>query len=110
MKQKRRKIEVLLGDELKDPNFVAEYLSDAMRENDMEGLLLAVRDVISARGGMTKFSRELKSLHRVSLYKALTKGGNPLFSTMIEILDELGIGLKPYAKRSTKVSRQKRVA
>lgn len=101
------KLEALIHEQLKDPNFAAEYLADAVRQTDIDSFLLAVRRVIDARGGMTKISRELKSLHRVSLYKALSRGGNPLFITMLEILHVLGIGLMPYA-REAQPSRNRR--
>jgi probable addiction module antidote protein len=92
------KFEESLLRELENPEFLIHYLADAVEENDVEGFLLAVRDVIEARGGMGKFSKKIKTMHRVSLYKALSKNGNPLFATMLEILDSLGIGLMPYIK------------
>ena len=89
--------EGLLKD-LQDPEFAISYLTEAVEENDVEGFLLAVRDVIEARGGIGQFSSEIECIHRVSLYKALSQNGNPLFSTMIEILNTLGIGLRPYIR------------
>lgn len=89
--------EDLLKD-LQDPGFAISYLTDAVEEKDVEGFLLAVRDVIEARGGIGPFSAEIENMHRVSLYKALSRNGNPLFSTMIEILNSLGIGLRPYIR------------
>jgi probable addiction module antidote protein len=85
-----------LIDALKNPEFAVHYLSDAVNERDLDGFLLAVRDVIEARGGMGRLASRVPHLHRVSLYKALSESGNPLFATMIEILHSLGIGLKPY--------------
>ena len=67
--------ESLLAD-LQDPRFAISYLSDAVEENDVEGFLLAVRDVIEARGGVGMLSAEIDNLHRVSLYKALSENGN----------------------------------
>lgn len=93
--------------DLEDPNFAVNYLADAVEENDVDGFLLAVRDVIEARGGMGKFAAKLDNLHRVSLYKALSGNGNPLFSTMVEILDSLGMGIRPYLKEEAARSRKR---
>lgn len=93
-----------LIERLQDPKFAALYLTDAIKEGDVDSFLLAVRDIIEARGGMGKASKGLPNIHRVSLYKALSKNGNPLFSTMIDILDSLGFGLKPYVKSKRRVA------
>lgn len=100
-KMKLKNFKETLIEELKDPIFAVTYLKDAIDENDIEGFLLAVRDVIEARGGMGKLAVKIPNLHRVSLYKALSKNGNPLFATMIDVLNAIGIGLKPYLKESS---------
>ncbi len=93
-----------LIESLEDPEVSANYLTDAIEHGDINLFLLAVRNVIEARGGMGKASKGLPNIHRVSLYKALSKNGNPLFSTMIDILDSLGFGLKPYVKSKRRVA------
>jgi len=95
---KLRDFKETLLEDLKDPEFAVHYLTDALEENDIAGFLLAVRDVIEARGGVGKFSAQAGSLHRVSLYKTLSDNGNPLFATMVDILNALGVGLRPYLK------------
>ena len=92
--------------ELGSPNAAVVYLTDAIEQDDRTGFLLAVRDVIEARGGMGRHASKIKSIHRVSLYKALSVNGNPLFSTMLDILDTVGIGLRPYVKRRFSAKRR----
>lgn len=87
----------LLNEELKDPENALLYLQDAIDERDVPGLLLALRDVIEAQGGIADVAKK-SSLHRVSLYKALSTAGNPLFSTVISVLDSLNIGLQLCSK------------
>ena len=96
---KLRDFDEVLFKELQDPEFAVAYLTDAIEEPaDLPGLLLAIRHVIEARGGIGKFADQMGSLNRVSIYKALSENGNPLFSTVVEVLDSLGIGLKPYIR------------
>jgi probable addiction module antidote protein len=72
-----------LSARLRDNEYAAEYLS-AAAESGQEELLLALRDIARARG----MSRIAKMSHkgRESLYKALSKDGNPGLETLLSIL------------------------
>lgn len=102
-KQKIKLIDFKQGfsEELKDPKVATVYLDDslqeAIEENDVSGFLLALRDVVEALGGVGKISKELP-IHRVAIYKALSENGNPLFATIIQCTETIGIGFKPYIK------------
>lgn len=102
-KQKMRLIDFqkTFSEELKDPRVATEYLDDALQsaivENDITGFLLALRDVVEALGGIGKISKDLP-IHRVAVYKALSENGNPLFATIIQCAETIGIGFKPYIK------------
>lgn len=89
------------SEELKDPKVATDYLDDALQsaieENDITGFLLALRDVVEALGGVGKIAKELP-IHRVAVYKALSENGNPLFATIIQCAETIGIGFKPYIK------------
>ena len=91
--------EPYLYKKLQDPGIAAAYLADAVECGDLEGFLLALRDVIEAHGGVGSFAKRCGRLHRVSLYKALSAKGNPLFVTVLQILDALGIALRPLARK-----------
>jgi probable addiction module antidote protein len=75
---------------LADPKYAAEYLAQALAENDNAIFLLALRDVIEAGGGLGQFARRV-GLKRPSLYKILSKRGNPTLETLQEILQPLGL-------------------
>ena len=75
---------------LADPKYAAEYLAQALAENDHTTFLLALRDVIEAGGGMGQFAGRV-GLKRPSLYKILSKRGNPTLETLQEILRPLGL-------------------
>jgi len=75
---------------LEDPNYAAEYLAQVLAEKDSAAFLIALKDVVEAGGGMGKLSRRV-GLKRPSLYKILSKNGNPTLETLQEILRPLGL-------------------
>ena len=79
MPKRTKKYEESLKESLKNPEEAAAYLNAHLDEDDSEEMfLLALRDVAKAHG----FSEvaEQADLGRESLYKALSKDGNPKLS------------------------------
>lgn len=83
-------------DYLKTPEDVAEYLVAAFAEGGDDAAYMAHVIGIAARahGGMTKLAKET-GLTRAGLYKALSKGGNPSFDTIVKAMRVLGVRLIP---------------
>lgn len=81
---------------LKDSTEAAEYINAAIEENDLDTLLLALRDVAEAQG-MSVVSRRAK-LNRVSLYKMLSHRGNPHFQSVVNLLNAAGLRLSVEAR------------
>ena len=77
-------------EDLRDPEFAVSFLEDVLSEGSTPAFLAAIRSVAAANGGMQKISRATK-LGRESMYKALSKDGNPQFSTIALILKQLGL-------------------
>ena len=75
---------------LKDPKMAAGYLDAALEAGDKKAFLLALRNILEAQGGMTKISDRTK-INRVSLYKMLSRNGNPGFENIMRILQTAGI-------------------
>ena len=76
-----------------DPRFAAEYLRAAMDEQDEpKVLLIALRRIAEARGGMTRVARAA-GVERESLHRALSGRGNPRFSTLSAVAKALGLRL-----------------
>jgi probable addiction module antidote protein len=69
-----------------------EYLKAALTEKDPEFLLLVIGDIARSKG-MTQLARSL-DLDRKGLYKAFSPEGNPSFSTVVKVLDNLGFRLR----------------
>ena len=79
-----------LIEDLKDPKEAFAYLNAALEEGNKNAFLSALRNVLEAQGGMTKFSRRTK-INRVSLSKMLSKTGNPGFANILLLLHTIGI-------------------
>jgi probable addiction module antidote protein len=78
--------------DLSDPTEAAAYIEAAIAEGDREGLLLAIRQVATANGGMAAIA-EQTGLSRESLYRALSSRGNPTVATLSTVLAATGLRL-----------------
>ena len=79
-----------LNQRLRDPEYAAEYLAQVLAEKDNAAFLIALKDVVEAGGGMGNLAGRV-GLKRPSLYKILSKNGNPTLATLQEILKPLGL-------------------
>lgn len=79
-----------LNRRLRDPEYAAEYLAQVLAENDRAAFLLALKDVVKSGGGVGHLAERV-GLKRPSLYKVLSKNGNPTLETLQEILKPLGL-------------------
>ena len=75
---------------LKDSREAAAYLNAAMEEGDRELFLLALRNVAEAHGGMAAVSEKAK-LNRESMYRMLSKKGNPEIKSIMTLLHSMGL-------------------
>jgi len=86
-------------DKLKDHDVAVAYLNNALEEarsgesEALELLFMALRNVIQARGGMAKIAKKA-GLGRESLYKSVSKHGNPEFRTITALAYALGLELR----------------
>lgn len=76
----------------KYPEFAAEYLKAALEEADEPRvLLIALRHVAQARG-IAKIAKAA-GIERESLYRALSRNGNPRLSTLFAVAKAVGLRL-----------------
>lgn len=83
------KFETVLKGHLQDPEQAAKYLTACFDEGP-EVFLQGLRDVVAARGGVTRTAR-LSRLNRESLYRLLSREGNPRLSSLNAVLSALGL-------------------
>ena len=76
--------------DLQNPKEAAAYLDSALQAGDQKAFLLALRNVASSRGGMSRLAHSSR-LHRVSLYRMLSRQGNPELGSLLNLLSQLGL-------------------
>jgi len=78
---------------LKNKKEAAVYLQvaieDYLEDGHLDAFLLALRHLAKAKGGMEKLAKDAE-VGRESLYKTLSKNGNPKFNTIMQLLKSLG--------------------
>lgn len=88
-----------LVERLRDPKKALSYLNAVLEdckdgsEESQQLLLLALKAVAQAQGGLTELSKR-SGLGRESLYKTLSKRGNPKLSTLTALAGAMGFDLK----------------
>lgn len=91
--------------QLKNPTEAAAYIEAAIDEGDQAAIMLALRHVAQAQGGVAVVARRAK-LTREATYKMLSKVGNPALSSLTAVLAATGLRLavKPVATRQSKAT------
>jgi probable addiction module antidote protein len=81
-----------IADYLDSNEMIAEYLNEVLEEGSDSEIITAIGNVAKAIG-MTKIAEET-GLSRPSLYKALSEGAKPQFSTIMKVLKAVGGQIK----------------
>jgi len=81
-----------LLESLRNPEEAADYLNACLDDDDARVFLLALRDVADAHGGIRALSRDTR-LNRESLYRMLSKSGNPSLESLAAVLNACGLRL-----------------
>ena len=79
------------ADYLDSEEIIAEYLTAALEDTNLDVFLAAIGDVAKARGMST--IAQSSGLGRESLYKALAPGAKPRYDTILKVLRSLGVKL-----------------
>lgn len=81
---------------LKDLDYAATYLKVALDETlvdgDTEAFLLALKNVVDARGKVKDVANEA-DITRQHLYRLLSGNGNPTLETMAAVLKAVGLSI-----------------
>jgi probable addiction module antidote protein len=76
----------------KDPQFAAEYLNAVLADGDQEEVMLALRRLSQAFGGVPKLAK-VAELNATTLYRTLSPKGNPELKSLTVLLRALGMQL-----------------
>lgn len=88
----KNKFKDSLNKQLQDPQFICEYINNAIEENDLEYLKIALGDVAKALG-MADIATKT-DLSRQSIYQMLSQEGNPSIKSLFQILKALGLKVR----------------
>jgi len=76
----------------RDPTFAAAYLDAVLADGDQSELLLAMRRLCDATGGVQALA-ERTGLNATTLYRTLSADGNPELRTLRAMLGAMGLRL-----------------
>lgn len=89
---KTRRWEELLDEDLQDPSEALGYLDACLEDGDPNVFLLALRDVVRARGGIAKLA-ESAALNCEQLDRILSDGGSVELKNLEGLLSLMGFRL-----------------
>jgi probable addiction module antidote protein len=75
-----------------DPKLAADLLDDILADGDQGELLVALRQLAKASGGVPKLAAEAR-LNPTQIYRTLSQDGNPAVSSLTAILRAMGLRL-----------------
>ena len=76
----------------RDRKFSAVYLDDVLKDGDQHELMLALRRLSEAFGGVPTLARQT-GLNATTLYRTLSADGNPELRTLRALLEAMGLRL-----------------
>jgi len=82
----------------RDPQFAADHLSAVLEDGDLAELLQGLRYLAQSRGGVAEIARRA-NLNATTLYRTLSRTGNPEIRSLQAVLRAVGLRLaiKPIA-------------
>jgi probable addiction module antidote protein len=92
-KKQYRDFKEYLYEKLQEPKEALAYLNAALKDEDDRVFLLALKDVLEARGGDISDLADMTKLDRVNLYRILSLKGNPRWSSIKAIIHALNLNL-----------------
>ena len=75
-----------------DLAFATQYLNDILEEGDQSDLLIALRQIAKAYGGVPAIA-EKAHLNPTQLYRTLSPQGNPELRSLTAVLKAIGLRL-----------------
>ena len=75
-----------------DPAYAAAYLDAVLADGDQQEIMLALRRLSDAFGGVQKLAR-ITRLNATTLYRTLSSSGNPELRSMNTLLKAMGLRL-----------------
>ncbi len=84
--------DMYLREWLKEPENAAAFLNAALGDDNREIFIPALRNVANAWGSLSLLA-DLSDIKKTTLYRALSRKGNPDFRQIAAMLDSMGLRL-----------------
>ncbi|PKN03346.1 putative addiction module antidote protein [Candidatus Dependentiae bacterium HGW-Dependentiae-1] len=92
-KRNHRDFNEYLKLKLKNQELAIAYLNEALANGDEKVFLLALKDVIEARGDISAFAQEAH-VSRQSIYRMFSETGNPTLANLSAVLNAMGVQIQ----------------
>ena len=89
-----------------DPEFAAEYLNQVLEDGEERELLVALRRIAEAFGGVSELAKRT-NLHAKTLYRTLSQHGNPELQSLKAILGAMGMRIAVAPLKPAKPTRRR---
>lgn len=83
--------EELLQERLKNPKLAVAYLNEALKDEDQNVFLIALKDVLAAQSKDVSELAKKAHISRQSFYRILSKKGNPRWNNIASLIDAVGL-------------------
>lgn len=83
---------------VEDPALAVTYLNEILRDGDQTDLLIALRQLTAAFGGISRVA-ETAHLNPTQLYRTLSADGNPELRSLTAVLRVMGLRLSVQQER-----------
>jgi probable addiction module antidote protein len=95
----------------RDPQLAVDVLNEVLADNEPGTLLVVLKQLAMAFGGIPKVAAAA-GLNANSLYRALSRNGNPELSTLLAVVRTMGLQLsvKPAPRRPGRRTRKAKAA
>ncbi len=82
-----------LNEKLRNPELAIAYLNEALANEDKKVFLLALKDVIDAKGDIAGFAKKA-DIPRQNIYRMLSEEGNPTLENLMAILSAMEVRME----------------
>lgn len=88
----------LLMKRLKDPEMAMAYLNETLKDPDPKVFLMALKDVVAARGFEKTTLAKKAHFSRQTIYRILSDKGNPRWDRIVPLIDAVGLQVQLTSK------------
>lgn len=88
-----------LKEHLSDPDVASAYLNEALLDPDRRVFLVALKDVINARGEAISTLAKKAHVSRQNFYRMLSQQGNPRWDNITSLMYAIGLQVQVFHRK-----------